>query len=143
MKCREYIDAIVEKGGDMGELAQLLCDCISLLDDDDYSEMCERLYILAYGEKLTTEKAHEAVSRMKPYGEHWTLEQTTNAGSNSGFERYSKNTWYWAMNMVYNDYHSIYGDETSSYVKMAKCFLIDEDGPRPDAKAYRYVMAMK
>lgn len=47
------------------------------------------------------------------------------------------------MNMLYNNFHQVLGDNTFVYVKMAKTWLSDEDAPKGDAKAYRYVKAMK
>lgn len=143
MKCKEYIEKIVNDNGDMHALTTILCESIHKLEEPEQAEMCDRLYVLAYGEMLTEEMAHECVGNMLPYGEHWTMAQTTSVGSSFGFDRYSKVSFYYVMNMLYNDFHNVLGDDTNTYVKLAKAWLTDEDAPNGDAKAYKYVKAMK
>lgn len=138
MKCREYIRKIVDNNGDMEELSEILCECINLLEEHNRKEMCERLYILAYGEQLNEEEALDLVEDMEPFGEHWNMAQTTQVGNQYGWSDYSKVSWYYTMNMIYNDYHSVLGDDTSIYIKMARAFLLDKDAPKADVKVYRY-----
>lgn len=143
MECREYIEHIVDTKQNMDELSDMFCEMLDMLEDETREEMEERLYVLAYGEHLNEEMATKYVEVMRPYGEHWNMEQTTQVGNPYGWDKYSKCSFYWTMNMLYNDYHSILNDDTNMYVKMARSFLIDEDAPSGDEKAFRYIIAMK
>ena len=143
MKCREYIDKIVEDNGDMEALSDILCESMSLLDDDNYDKMCNKLYVLAYGEQLNEDMARNFVESMMPYGEHWSMEQTTSVGNAYGWDKYSKESFYYVMNMMYNDYHSLFAEDTNMYTKLSRSFLIDEDAPNGNKKAYIYANAMK
>ena len=143
MTCKDYLNAIVENNGDMEELGNIMCDCISMLSPSNRKEIESRMYVLAYGERINEDMAIESVEAMQPYGEHWSMEQTTQVGNSYGYDEFSKCSWYWTMNMMYNDYHSIIGDDTNMYIKMSKAFLLDEDAPDGDIKVYRYIQAMK
>lgn len=84
--------------------------------------------------------AKEWVHDMKPYGQHWTLEETTSAAGQYGIslDKYCKYTWYAILNMMYNDYCTLFSSDTSTYIKLSKAWLDDMDAPQGDIKAYRY-----
>lgn len=109
---------------------------LSKLDKEDYECLSNELYELVYGEVLSVEKAKCLVNKMKPYGEHWKIEETNTLISNS----YKKATNYYVLNMMYNDYYEVFQDDTNMYIKMAYCWLNDEDNIDGDSKTYRYAI---
>lgn len=44
-----------------------------------------------------------------------------------GNAKYSENGVYWAMNMVYSDFHPLHKDDVSKYIEHAYLFLNDKD----------------
>lgn len=150
MRAKEYIRQIVENSNneDMESLEQIFYESLRFIEENSlelYDDMCMRLYVLAYGECLDNESAIEAVEKMKPYGEHWTIEQTTDVAKTNGvtFDKFTKESWYWTMNMAYNDYSSLFGNDLGMYVRFSKAFLNDADMEDSDAKVFRYIQAMK
>ena len=150
MKVEKYIRQIVEaeNNEEMEALEEVFYKTLRYLQDacpKMYDEVYMDIYIIANGECITKEDAMDYVEDMMPYGEHWTYEQTTQVGRQSGigFDKFSEPSFYWTMNMLYNDYSEVLGGEASMYIKLAKAFLLDEDAPSGDAKVFRYINAMK
>ncbi len=74
------------------------------------------------------------VQNMKPFGEHWTMEEVNQAlGGN-----WKLSTRYYTLNMMYNDYHKLFQEDTNKYVELALAWLEDEDSDGGDIKTYRY-----
>lgn len=48
------------------------------------------------------------------------------------------NTKYYTMNMMYNDYKEMFGDDTDRYIEISKLWLDDVDSDGGDIKTYRY-----
>lgn len=135
----EYIDRIVERGDaeQMQELSEMLEEIIEELDEETAHEYKMQLYTMAYGCTLTDEKAHEIVHKMKPFGEKWTKETTTEVKNKYGIE--AKDTdFYVVMNSAYNDYHDIFQENVEMYVKFSNDFIHDEDGK--EHKVFKYFM---
>ena len=57
------------------------------------------------------------------------------------FDKFNKYDWNYVMNMIYSDYYGAIGNNTESYVKVAKKFTMDKDAP--EGKALKYYIAMK
>lgn len=140
MKIRHYIDTIVEKGKqeDMEELSDMLTEIIESMkehhhDKYEHYKMC--LYELAYGHVVSEEMGEDWVRDMKPIGKHWTIEDTTNAMNNLGYN-FDKNSFYIVANMMYNDYYNIVKDDDTLALKMAHDWLSDEDAK--EDKLYCY-----
>ena len=95
--------------------------------------MC--LYEMAYGKKLTEEKAMNWVRSMKPKGEHWSMEETTSAMTSLGYEC-DKLEYYVVANMMYNDYYNIVRENEELALKLAYDWLSDADAI--DNKLYEY-----
>ena len=76
-------------------------------------------------------------------GGHWTVEQTEQVAMQYGisFDKFNKYDWNYVMNMIYSDYYGAIGNNTESYVKVAKKFIMDKDAP--EGKALKYYIAMK
>ena len=109
-------------------------ECLSKLDQEDYDCLYDDLYELVYGEILSNEKAEHLVHEMKPYGQKWTIaevEQVLNG-------KWKSSTKYYTMNMMYNDYKEMFGDDTDRYIEISKLWLDDVDSDGGDIKTYRY-----
>ena len=109
----------------------------SKLDSKDYQCLYDEIYETIYGEVLSDEKAKRLVWDMKPYGEHWTMEQVEQAINN---REWKLSTRYYTLNMMYNDYHSLFQEDTNKYVELALMWLEDEDSDGGDIKTYRYAL---
>lgn len=76
-------------------------------------------------------------------GPHWTMEQTSAVADASGIGR-DVPRWAWgvAMNMMYSDYYGVAVDfgvnRPEFYAALAEAFLMDKDGPGPEAKLCAY-----
>lgn len=140
MKIREYIKKIVDNGKqeDMEELSEILEDIIYKLKETDpkcYQKYKMKLYEMAYGKVLTEEMAYNWVQKMKPKHEHWTMEETTNAMKEMGYN-FNNIDFYAVANMMYNDYYDLVKDNEELALKMAYMWLNDEDSVKD--KLYEY-----
>lgn len=97
----------------------------------------DEIYETIYGEVLSDEKAKRLVCDMKPYGEHWTMEQVEQAIND---REWKLSTRYYTLNMMYNDYHKLFQEDTNKYVELALMWLEDEDSDGGDIKTYRYAV---
>lgn len=70
-------------------------------------------------------------SKEHPKGERWDKETVLKVFSEAGYPtsnaKYSENGVYWAMNMVYSDFHPLHKDDVSKYIEHAYLFLNDKD----------------
>lgn len=131
MEIRYYIKMLGEtkdtdkmnKLGDM--LAEIVCD-FKNSHPDMYCKYKMELYELLNGQKLTEEKAGEWIRSMRPFGMHWTLEQTNEVYKEHKLEIDKIDFWA-MMNAMYNDYHDIFQDNVETYISLAKDFICDED----------------
>ena len=138
---RQYKDKIVEDGNleVMERLGDMFVDVMYKLKE--YDEKCfekykMKLYVMAYGEVLTEDMAKEIVHNMKPYGEHWNIETTTGVKTQYGITDISDVDFYTVMNMAWNDYHNVFGEDLEMYVKFSKAFIKDIDAK--EGKVFRY-----
>lgn len=76
-------------------------------------------------------------------GAHWTVEETTLVAKQSGitFDNFNEYDWNYVMNMIYSDYYGAIPNEVSSYVKLAKKFIMDKDADK--GKALKYYISFK
>lgn len=112
------------------ELEESLCK----LEQEEYSCLYDDLYEMVYGEILSNEKAEKLVHEMKPYGQKWTIQEASQVLNG----KFKDSTKYYTMNMMYNDYKDMFGDDTNRYVEMSKLWLNDIDSDGGDIKTYRY-----
>ena len=138
---RQYKDKIVEDGNleVMERLGDMFVDVMYKLKE--YDEKCfekykMKLYVMAYGEVLTEDMAKEIVHDMKPYGEHWNIETTTGVKTQYGITDISDVDFYTVMNMAWNDYYEVFGEDLETYVKFSKAFIKDIDAK--EGKVFRY-----
>lgn len=76
-------------------------------------------------------------------GGHWTVEQTNAVARQNGivFDNFNEYDWNYVMNMVYSDYYGAVSNDTSSYVRLAKKFIMDKDAK--NGKALTYYLSMR
>ena len=89
---------------EMEEMAEEIFEHLKEKDECKYWKMFFKIHEATHGKKLNEEMAHEWVHNMKPYGEHWTKEQTDAVLDKHGLS-VDKIDFYAAMNMAYNDYY--------------------------------------
>lgn len=140
MKVREYIKKIVDNGKqeDMEELSNMLDDLICDLKEEKpklYKKYKDELYEIANGKILNEEMAYKWVNNMKPEGEHWTIEETTNAMKQMGYNL-NNIDFYVVANMMYNDYYDLVKEDEELALKLSYMWLNDEDSVKD--KLYEY-----
>lgn len=115
---------------------------------EQYAELCNELYVDAYGEHFNEAMAMKAVAGMQnedgTVGAHFTVSDSDmlaqRAGLRFGEDTFNKWDWYYTLNMVYSDYYSYVPNDVGTYVNIARAFIDDKDAP--SGKAYRYYAAM-
>ena len=140
MDIEKIIQIIVDNGRveDMHELSDILEDTMDDLrkyDEEIYKKYELDLYEMAFGCVLNTDMSKEIVSRMRPYGEKWTLEQASKIQQDYGLN-FRENDFYVVINSAYNDYNDIFEENLEMYVRFSNDFINDEDA-NPD-KVYIY-----
>lgn len=140
MDIEEIIEKIVDNGRveDMQELSDILEDTIEHIQEcypEKYKEYEKRLYEMAYGCVLNEEMAQEIVAKMRPYGEKWTIEETSNIQRQYGLN-FRDTDFYVVINSAYNDYNDIFRDDIEMYVRFTNDFINDEDAKQD--KVYIY-----
>lgn len=140
MDIEEIIQVIVDNGRieDMHELSDILEDTIEILQEyypDKYKKYEIKLYEMAYGKVLNKKMAKEIVSKMRPYAEKWTMEETENIQREFGLN-FRDTDFYVVINSAYNDYNDIFRDDVEKYVRFASDFINDEDAKQD--KVYLY-----
>ena len=115
---------------------------IKRMDYGLYEEIIMSLYVDIYGEHFNKQMAYEAVAQMEnedgTTGEHWSLEDTTRLMTQYKMtsEWYNDYDFYYIMNMLYSDFYGVVGNDTTTYLKLAKYWLCDKDVAQ--GKALRY-----
>lgn len=135
------IKRIAEEGSQekMEKLSNILEDVIEEMHeyDEELSEkyiMC--IYKMANGYVLTKDMAEHIVSNMKPVGEHWTIEQTTQVKNQYGYTDVSDVDFWVVMNSAYNDYRDVFKENVDVYAKWSYAFIKDEDAK--EGKVFTY-----
>ncbi len=141
MDIEEIIQVIVDNGRveDMKTLSDILEDTIEFVEKYDkecYDKYAMELYKMAYGNVLNKEMAEEIVSKMRPYGKRWSIEETQKIQEEYGINNVRTADFFVVMNSAYNDYRDLFGDDTEKYVRYTMNFIQDEDA-KPD-KVFLY-----
>lgn len=137
---KKYIEKIGEskdtkKMDILGDMLEELIDSLKEAHHEEYEEYKNELYELAYGKKISKEIAEKWVMDMKPAGQHWTMDQTTNAMQNLDYN-FDPIDFYVVSNMMYNDYNNLVKDDETLALKLAYDWLKDEDAK--EDKLYCY-----
>ena len=141
MDIEEYIQEIVDKGKqeDMVKLSDILEELLKKLKYYDaicYKKYETELYKMAYGNSLNKKLAKEIVSKMQPYAEKWTLEETKQLQNQYRIDDVNEIDFYVVINSAYNDYNDIFGDNIEMYVRFADDFINDEDAKKDKVFTY-------
>ena len=137
----EMIRKIVDDGDreEMEELSDILVDVSTMVYDYDEKKgekIYMKIYRMAYGNILSKNMAKEIISKMRPYGIRWNLEETREVQQQYGLD-YIRDIDFWiVMNQAFNDYKDIFNDNIDLYVKYTKDFIEDEDAK--EGKVFLY-----
>ena len=104
-------------------------------DKELYDHVESLLYEMAYGKVLSEEMAEKWVKNMRPRGEHWIHEETTQAMHDLGYSL-DPTEFFVVANMMYNDYYDLVKDNESLALELAEDWLEDEDAK--ECKLYEY-----
>lgn len=140
MKIKEMLAKIIDKGNieDMYKLNEMLDELICDLKEQKpklYKEYKKQLYELAYGNVILEDKAKEIVEHMKPFGEHYNMNDAKEIKEDYSI-KHSVSDVYLVANSLYNDYHDLLEDNDEMYAKMTKLWLNDTDSV--EDKVYLY-----
>lgn len=140
MKIKKMLETIIERGKveDMYKLNDMLDELICDLKEQKpklYKEYKMELYEIAYGNVILEDKAREIVEHMKPFGEHFSMENAKEIKEDYSI-KHSVSDIYLVVNSLYNDYHEILDENNDLYAKMTKLWLNDADSV--DDKVFQY-----
>ena len=133
---RIVIEGTPEK---MEKLSDILEDVINEIceyDEELYEKYAMCIYKMANGYVLTKDMAEHIVNNMKPIGEHWTIDQTTNVKNQYGYTDVSDIDFWVVMNSAYNDYRDVFKENVDVYAKWSYAFIKDEDAK--EGKVFTY-----
>lgn len=127
-------DAITSNRISLDDLKNIFVEMIDDLKRNDkemYDDITLKFYKNIYGTSITKECAEEIVSKMKPFGEKWNYDsiQPYNKG-------YEPNEFYLVMNMFYNDFSKLIGNDTTNYAKFTEAWFDDKDAK--ENKTFKY-----
>lgn len=89
------------------------------------------LYVLAYRNVLNRQMAEEIVSKMRPFGKRWDIEETQQIQNQYGLNNIRSVDFFIVMNSSFNDFRNIFEDDIEKYIKFSVDFIQDEDA-KPD-----------
>lgn len=96
-----------------------------------YYDMLTKMHCVVFGPHFDEHTAKMAVARMKNVddttGEYWTMEQTNSLASQNNVKHTCD--FYYTMNMLHSDFSKVLGNDAMTYVKLAKAYMCDPDGP--------------
>lgn len=141
MDIEEIIQTIVDNGRieDMNTLSDILEDVLEEIEKYDkecYDKYVMELYKMAYGNVLNRQMAEEIVSKMRPYGKRWDIEETQQIQNQYGLNDIRSVDFFIVMNSSFNDFRNIFEDDIEKYIKFSVDFIQDEDA-KPD-KVFLY-----
>lgn len=136
MDIEEIIQTIVDNGKieDMHTLSDILEDVLEEIEKYDkecYDKYVMELYKMAYGNVLNRQMAEEIVSKMRPFGKRWDIEETQQIQNQYGLNNIRSVDFFVVMNSSFNDFRNIFEDDIEKYIKFSVDFIQDEDA-KPD-----------
>lgn len=132
MEIEKYIRKIVNDGDrrEMEELSAILVEVVDIIkkyDEDCYDEYKKKLYKMAYGNQINEEVAEDIVREMKPVGQRWSINETEQMQRDYGMDNIDPVSFFLTINMAFNDYRDVFGDNLDTYIRFSKAFICDED----------------
>lgn len=98
-------------------------DFLKTTPEPQMRELCNKAGLTEKETEMIVQKFRKGKSRLHSsydLGMSESRYPTSNA-------KYSENGVYWAMNMVYSDFHPLHKDDVKKYVEHAYLFLNDKD----------------
>ena len=138
MNIPEVVELIYQKGKQQ-ELLHYLITLMPKLPSDVKKELCHKMEEMAYS--MTCEEARQIVTRMIPYGEHWSMDKIKDLLNSKGMSHECTIRYYLVMNMMFNDYARTADafkekDNVDFYYHLSYDFINDADAP--DFKVEKY-----
>lgn len=132
MDIEEIIQKVVDNGRieDMEKLSDMLEDTMEIIEKYDkecYDKYLMELYKMAYGDILNIDMAEQIVSKMKPYGKRWSIQETEKIQDQYGIDDIRSADFFVVLNSAYNDYRDLFEDDMQKYIKFTMDFIQDED----------------
>lgn len=141
MEIEDIVQRIIDNGNieDMHKLSDILEDTMETIqkyDEDCYKKYQMKLYKMAYGNVLSRDMAEEIVSKMKPYGMKWNIEETANVQRQYGINDINPIDFFVVINSAFNDYNDIFNENIELYVRFTNDFIKDEDAKKDKVFTY-------
>lgn len=141
MEIEDIVQRIIDNGNieDMHKLSDILEDTMETIqkyDEDCYKKYQMKLYKMAYGNVLSRDMAEEIVSKMKPYGMKWNIEETANLQRQYGINDINPIDFFVVINSAFNDYNDIFNENIELYVRFTNDFIKDEDAKKDKVFTY-------
>lgn len=138
---KKMIQKIANDGNinEMEELSDILDEVICVIKDYDeqlYEKYKMELYRMAYGDKLNEEMAEKIVSKMRPYKQRWSLEETRSMQEEYGIMDIDEYDFFVVINSAFNDFRNLFEDNIDMYIRYTEDFINDEDAK--EGKVFRY-----
>lgn len=132
MEIEKYIRKIVNDGDrrEMEELSDILVEVVDIIkkyDEDCYREYKMKLFKMAYGNEIPEEVAEDIVHKMRPEGQRWSINETEQMQRDYGLDNINPVSFFLTINMAFNDYRDVFGDNLDTYIRFSKAFICDED----------------
>ena len=148
MDIRDCIQKIAEDGdlSEMIKLSEILVDLMEIIkqyDEKAYKRYEMHIYKMAYGTVLSRQMAEEIVSKMKPYGKRWNIEETREVQERYGIDNIRPVDFFVVMNSKFNDSRDTVEkfaknkeEELDMYISLTRDFILDEDAK--EGKVFYY-----
>lgn len=148
MDIRDCIQKIAEDGdlSEMIKLSEILVDLMEIIkqyDEEAYKRYEMHIYKMAYGTVLSRQMAEEIVSKMKPYGKRWNIEETKEVQERYGIDNIRPVDFFVVMNSKFNDSRDTVEkfakdkeEELDMYISLTRDFILDEDAK--EGKVFYY-----
>lgn len=112
-------EEIEEKMEELEELTENMLYCIKKYNIEKFKKYSAELHEIACGKVVTEEMSYDWVSNMLPFGEKWSIDETTEILKNHNLQ-FDDIEFYVIMNELYNKYHNTINDDVNVYIKLAK-----------------------
>ena len=138
---KKMIQKIANDGNinEMEELSDILDEVICVIKDYDeklYEKYKMELYRMAYGDKLNEEMAEKIVSKMRPYKQRWSLDETRSMQEEYGIMDIDEYDFFVVINSAFNDFRNLFEDNIDMYIRYTEDFINDEDAK--EGKVFKY-----
>lgn len=136
MDIEDIIQTIIDNGNMLSDILEDVMEDLQEYDEECYKKYEMKLYKMAYGNNLTRKMAEEIVSKMRPYGQRWSIEETDELQRQYGISNINPVDFFVVVNSSFNDYHDIFNDNTEMYVRFTVDFINDEDAKKDKVFLY-------